>query len=176
MEKEQARGSRVTWMVLWFMVLGIIVFLRFAPEARLREINGRGLLAMILVALVAGFFVWKLIRFSRRSAKIRGLLNEEGTWSLARRCAGEDGTVVRDGPLTIWYSGPEDPVPMLREEIAAVHRRFETLLGETDIVDPPIRVIGFHDRDAPEVLPGAAFPGTDLACIRASISSGPGAS
>jgi hypothetical protein len=98
----------------------------------------------LMFGLAIGFLTFLLILFRRR----RRLLSDDGLLAYARQCAGEEGTVVENGPTTIWYSGTEDPVPMLHEEMAASHRRFECLLGETEIADPPIRILAFHDRDA----------------------------
>ena len=67
---------------------------------------------------------------------------------VARDCAGEPGTVKPHGAKIVWYSGPEDPLPMICDEIRASHRRIEALVGETEIVDPPLRVMCFHNRVA----------------------------
>src|SRR5262249_37974883 len=75
----------------------------------------------------------------------------------------EEGTVVQEGPTIIWYSGREDPVPMLREEVSAAHRRFESLLGETDIAEPPLRILGFHEHTALVKFYTTCFHGIDLA-------------
>ena len=53
---------------------------------------------------------------------------------------------MRVGPTTIWHSGPDDPVPILQDEILAAHRRVEDLLGETEIADPPLTILCFHDQ------------------------------
>ncbi len=66
---------------------------------------------------------------------------------VARDCAGEPGTVKRQGPNIVWHSGNADPLPMLREEFQTSHRRFEALVGETEIVDPLLRILCFHNRD-----------------------------
>ena len=51
---------------------------------------------------------------------------------------------------------------MLLEENAAAHARFETLLGETSIAEPPLRIVCFHDRDALSKFFRASLPGMDL--------------
>ncbi len=66
---------------------------------------------------------------------------------VARDCAGEPGTVKRQGPNIVWHSGNDDPLPMLREAFQMSHRRFEALVGETEIVDPLLRILCFHNRD-----------------------------
>ena len=49
----------------------------------------------------------------------RQLRSERGAQTVARKCAGQEGEVVKEGPWVIWYSGPDDPVPMVREQMEA---------------------------------------------------------
>jgi hypothetical protein len=114
---------------------------------------------MVLLLVLIGFIALQIIRSRRWSA----LVSEEGMLATARRCAGEEGTVVQEGPFTVWYSGPEDPLPMLREAIAGSHRRFASLLGESEIADPPIRFFLFHDRGGLLGFYKAVFPSFPLA-------------
>ena len=52
---------------------------------------------------------------------------EKPALALARKSAGEEGTVARAGPLTVWWSGPDDPVPTLTEQMATVRSASSTL-------------------------------------------------
>ena len=113
-------------------------------------------------ALVILFLAWKLIPFLMNSRRLNDVLGEEAALAKARACAGEDGSVVRVGPTTIWFSGPDDPVPILQDEILASHRRLEHLLGETAIADPPLTILCFHEQAALLKLYKSLFPSLDL--------------
>jgi hypothetical protein len=162
-EKEQAETRRQIRIVGMGLALGIVGSLFMVGPPIVRKGDWTGLPAFLLVVLVAVLLGGLLMRFWIRSQKVGGLMREEETLARARQCAGEEGTVAQEGPATVWYSGPADPVPMLREEIAGAHRRFATLLAETDIPDPPIRILCFHERDALLKFYEASFPGIDLA-------------
>jgi hypothetical protein len=66
----------------------------------------------------------------------------------ARKSAGEAGEEARLGPITIWYSGPTDPVPMLQEQMETSRLRFEDLFGEVPETGPPLRILCFSQRSA----------------------------
>ena len=68
--------------------------------------------------------------------------------SLARKCAGEEGEEARFGPITFWYSGPTDPVPMLKEQMETSRHRFEDLLVKVPETGPPLRILCFSKRSA----------------------------
>ncbi len=57
---------------------------------------------VIFVGFVAALVLLVLAVNLRRRLQLRG---ERGTLSLARRAAGREGDVIRDGAWTIWYSG-----------------------------------------------------------------------
>jgi hypothetical protein len=76
----------------------------------------------------------------------RRLATEKGSIAMARKAARLEGEVVKDGPLAVWYSGPDNPVPMIREQLDAARRRFADLTGEAGILAPPFRILVFHDR------------------------------
>jgi hypothetical protein len=69
---------------------------------------------------------------------------------------------VKEGPTTIWYSGPDDPVPMLREQMEAARRRFGALTGEAR-TKPALRILVFHDRGEFLRFHTRIAPGIDLA-------------
>jgi hypothetical protein len=72
---------------------------------------------------------------------------EKPTLALARKSAGDEGTIARTGPVTIWWSGPTDPVPMVTEQMEIVRQRFERLVDEP-VEAPPLRVLVFDKRRA----------------------------
>ncbi len=162
LKKEQAKGSRFVVLTLAIiLIFGIYWLVGF-----IRSLFAAGnwtVLILIAPLLLAGcFYSWKLIVLLIRSRRLTGLLDETALLVQARACAGEEGTVVMDGSTTIWYSGPDDPVPILREENAAANRRFAAMLGEREVPDGPLRILCFHDRDALARLYKALFPHLDF--------------
>jgi hypothetical protein len=161
--KEQRKSTRSTiyTLVVW---IGLSVFgIGAITRAMLNARDWTGLLPALILPVAILLIAFLLIRLMIRSSKMSKLLTGEGLLANARRCAGEDGTVAQNGPIRIWYSGPEDPVPILRDELAAARRRLETLLGDTDFPDPEISIVCFHTRDALGRFHATIFPGTDVA-------------
>ena len=115
-----------------------------------------------LLSIAGLYYAWKLIQWLIRSRNLSGILDETAALARARACAGEEGTVVKDGSTTIWYSGPDDPVPMLLEENAAAHRRFTAAVGDMTIPDSSLRILCFHNRDALAQLHKTLFPHLDF--------------
>ena len=162
-QKAYAKGIRT--LIVTLAILAIVGVFSLVIFARSMFTSGdwTALPLFLPLAAVCIFFGWKMTAFLIGSAKTRALLSEEGALARARECAGEEGTIVRSGPTTVWYSGTDDPVPMLLEENSAAHWRFKTLLGETDIAVVPLRILCFHDRNALTKLYKASFPNLDLA-------------
>lgn len=160
-KEEQTKSNRFIVLFLGILVVfgtaGIVFFMRSSNLG-----IGPSLLVLAPPALVLAFFAWKLIPVVLNSSRLSGVLGEQAALAKARACSGEDGTVIRDGPMTVWYSGPDDPVPILRDEILASHRRLEDLLAETAIADPPLTILCFHDRAALLKLHKSLFPKFDL--------------
>src|SRR5207244_548347 len=84
------------------------------------------------------------------SARGRVLKNERYTISLARTSVGGAGTTFQNGPITIWASGPSDPIPMLRDQLELVRGRLSTLLGRAIEARVPLPVYCFDQRDSLE--------------------------
>jgi hypothetical protein len=101
----------------------------------------------LAAAWCSGFFLY-FLALLMRTRKVRWLVDETLTLREARSAAGDEGTVAGAGPLTIWYSGPDDPAPMLREQSALARDRLATILGVRDLAGPAVRVFCFHDRGA----------------------------
>jgi Zn finger protein HypA/HybF involved in hydrogenase expression len=123
----------VPWIVSWFLVA-----------------TPRWVQLPIAAFLVIGglrLALW-LGRFLIAVSKVRTLLSESAALAKARQSAGEDGTLVTEGPLTIWHSGRTDPVPMLLEQIDVAKTQFESFAGEPPSSEITLRVLCFHDRDA----------------------------
>ena len=65
----------------------------------------------------------------------------------ARKSARDEGTIARIGPLTIWWCGPTDPVPLVAAQMEAMRRSF-VLLVDQPVDAPALRVLVFHERRA----------------------------
>jgi DNA-directed RNA polymerase subunit RPC12/RpoP len=74
--------------------------------------------------------------------------NDRYVLSLARRTAGNEGTESRAGPITIWFSGPSDPVPVLREQFEIARGRLSALLGRQLQSESQMRIYYFDKSDA----------------------------
>ncbi len=113
-----------------------------------------GLPALLRVPLLLlGLFGWGLAGFVLIVVLIRILLRlrlgrERAVIAMARKSARREGEVVKEGLMTVWYSGPDDPLPMLREQIETGRRRFDALTGEATPAEKSHRVLVFHDRTA----------------------------
>ncbi|MHB1561814.1 MAG: hypothetical protein ACYC61_30560, partial [Isosphaeraceae bacterium] len=99
---------------------------------------------VIFVGIVAALVMLVLVVNLWRRLQFR---SERSTLKVARRAAGREGDVIRDGPWTIWYSGPGEPAPELLQQLDAGIRRLEALTGGTPIRVPPTRVLIHEDRD-----------------------------
>jgi predicted RNA-binding Zn-ribbon protein involved in translation (DUF1610 family) len=164
LEEDQAKTIRKGRRTLALLVGMVSVFVLAQIFGAVRGSgNWKQVVVLFVVAVLPLLGVVLLFAYLfRASTRWRWLTSDEGTLAIARECAGEDGTIVREEPRTIWYSGPEDPIPMLLEEIAAAHQRFATVTGDTDIADPPIRILCFHERDGLVKFQKALMPRADL--------------
>jgi len=103
-----------------------------------------------LVAAVWWFTAFFLPIFLVTLARRRVLTNERYTLLLARKSASVAGTEIRNGPITIWSSGPSDPGPMLREQLELVRGRLSSLLGREIESRAPLHIYCFDKRDSLE--------------------------
>jgi len=100
-----------------------------------------GIAAVVFVALVL-----------RNLVRARRLTGEPYVLASARKASGEEGEVMRSGPVTVWYSGSTNPVPLLMEQMEATRSRFESLLGREMGNQPPLRILCFWKRNAFEAF------------------------
>jgi hypothetical protein len=159
-EQSKAMRSAVLWLAI-LLIMGTISGVMIARNT-FTSAFWSVLTVSLLPALVVAALLWWLTRSLIRTRTLQALLSEEGTLAGARRCAGEEGAVAHEGSTMIWHSGPDDPLPMLREEISAAHHRVKTLLGVTGIPDPPVRILCFHDFTGLLKFYETYFRGVDL--------------
>ncbi len=122
-------------------------------------------LLFVLGSIAVPFLALVVIVVAIQLLRHRRLRSERGAIAMARKWAGRDGEIVEEGPSTIWYSGPDDPVPMFREQMEAARRRFETLTGDTAVTQPPRRILVFHDRGVFLTFHRRILAGIDFASI-----------
>ena len=96
------------------------------------------------LGLLAAIFVVMAVFFTLRNWSMR---YEKPILALARKVTRQEGTVERVGPVTIWWSGSTDPVPVFTEQMGTVRQRFENLIDER-VETPPLRVLVFDERRA----------------------------
>ena len=124
---------------------------------------------MLLVFLAVFFAVvigMAMFLFLARMLLVRRLGSERGTLALVRKCAGQEGDLVKEGIWSIWYSGTDDPLLMLRKQVETARRCFEGLLGGAVVAERTFRIFVFHDRGAflrfhMRIIPGADFASND---------------
>ena len=146
--REVRSGSRLL-IVLWTAVLLMSLPLG-AALARSMARSGGWVGAVVAAAAVLGGSVvlWKFARFLIAAARVKAVSSVDDAIARARRFAGEEGTIARDGSMIVWYSGSLDPTHMLIEEFAQARQRFESLLGATAALEPPPLCLAFHSQDA----------------------------
>jgi len=103
----------------------------------------------VMVGLPAVFFIALVLHNVMRARRLRG---ESYVLASARKASGQEGEVVRSGPVTVWYSGPTNPVPLLTEQMEASRSRVESLLGREIGNQPPLRILCFRTRSAFEAF------------------------
>ena len=158
--KEQTKSNRSLVIILGMFAISV-----WALAMAVRVAATTGISAMLFVfapiAVVLAVVAWLLGRSLIHSRRVARYSARHERFP-APACAGEEGTVIPDGPNTIWYSGPDDPTPMLREENLAARDRIAAFLRETDIPDPSLHILCFHDRAALSKLLHSVFPGLDV--------------
>jgi len=148
--KQQARA--------WGYILSVLVIVSVSTglyyAGRVVARTGLSYWIAVPLATLVGAFWWLtaffLPIFLVTSARRRVLSNERYTLSLAKKSAGVEGREFRNGPITIWSSGPSDPVPMLREQLELVRARLSSLLGRVIETRAPLRIYCFDRRDSLE--------------------------
>ena len=159
--KEQTKGFRVLLGFSAIIVLMVALYARQLAVWLSAESSWIAIPLVVLVSVGAGYFAHRFVRLLTRAQRLRRLLSEPTTFAMARQCAGEAGEIVRDGPLTIWFSGSTDPAPMLREQEGVSRVRFEALIGEPLVEQAPLRIVCFHDRAAFQKFNAQLLPGID---------------
>jgi hypothetical protein len=146
---ERRRRERLGLFLLAFLFFLLAIVLVW-PFAWLLEARHGWLAAP---ALTVGLFVGLLLLFC--GAMVLRILAGSLSMRLpgralkaAETCAGEKGRHVALGPLSVHVFGPNDPAPMLRDQLEVCRGRFEALTGEP--LDPalPLRVFAFGKRAA----------------------------
>ena len=162
-QKEQTKGFWILLGCLAFFLFLIVGYSYRLASGLYAENSWITVLPAMLVPVCAGYFVYRMVRLMLRAERLRRLLSEPATFAMARKCTGEAGEIVQDGPLTIWFSGPTNPAPMLREQEGVSRIRFEAVIGEPLVEQAPLRIVCFPDRAAFEKFHAGLLSGIDYA-------------
>jgi hypothetical protein len=150
---ERRRPARAWESILLLMAIGVLLS-GFYYAGRLVAQAGLSYWIFVPVATLVVAVWWLTVFFLpivlATTARRQVLSNEHYTLALAREIAGFAGKTFRDGPVTIWSSGPSDPVPMLRQQLELVRSSFSSLIGREVEPRAPLRVYCFDTRDALE--------------------------
>lgn len=145
--REQLKGGRLIFVFLVIGMMAPMVLGSNLLEARTGW--GREVTLAIAALITAAAFITAIIilLFGIALNRRRRLNNPERLLKYARKCAGKAGTLVSAGALTLWYSGTDDPGPMLSAQWDEIWQRFAALFGEAP-ARLPLRLFSFEKRDA----------------------------
>jgi hypothetical protein len=147
--KARAKGL---WALLPLAILlGVLVgFMVQAPSLKLYS-SSRFWFTLVLVAVAtvaAIIAVVVAIAVILLVARILLSRSERYVLAAARESADEPGTIRRLGPVTFWWSGADDPVPMLTEQMELARNQFDNFMAEKVDIERPLRVLCFSKRSA----------------------------
>ena len=147
---EQRRWVNVKALlaiVFLYLLLAFVVLSPLSPLMKVRHgwFAYSALAVGLFVLLFALYFVWAVA-----SALVGSLRMARPGHALkvARTCAGEAGSEVSIGPVSVHVFGQNDPAPMLEDQIETCRRRVEALVGASIAGDHPLRVFAFGKRIA----------------------------
>jgi hypothetical protein len=147
--KTRARGRRA--MVVLLVIYGIAVGFLVPLSYRESYSSSRFWVMFLLVsvgaaAALVAFAVGVAVIFAL--ARLMLLRNERYILWSARNSADREGSVRHLGAVTIWWSGPDDPVPMIQEQIEVARDQVEKLMGQKVDLGHPLRILCFGKRSA----------------------------
>jgi hypothetical protein len=147
--KARAKGL---WTLVPLVILSSILvgFMVQTPYVGIYS-SARFWITLLLVSLgAAAAFFAVVVAIAAAFVVARSLLSRSDQFTLrvARKSADEEGKIERVGPLIIWWSGPDDPVPMVTEQIEVARNQFERLLEEKVDLGRPLRVLCFSKRSS----------------------------
>jgi hypothetical protein len=148
-QKARAKGlwtlvplAILTGILVGFMVqtpyVGIYSSSRFWVTLLLVSLGAAAAFFAVVVAIAVVFAIARMLLFR----------SERYTLRVARKSADEQGTIERVGPLTVWWSGPDDPVPMVSEQMEVARNQFEHLVNEQVDLGRPLRVLCCSKRSS----------------------------
>jgi hypothetical protein len=113
--------------------------------------SGRFWITLLLVSPgAAAAFFGIVVAIAIIVVQARSLLSRSERYTLwaARNSADEEGMIQRVGPITLWWSGPDDPAPMLKEQMEIARGQFENLVAEPVDLGRPLRILCFSKRSS----------------------------
>jgi hypothetical protein len=158
--QAKAQVVKGYWVILWFALMLSIGFggllwdtirVRFPAHFWfVLPIAAVGATFGLAVALFLGLVAYSLV-------KNLLLRSESLLLARARKAASCEGDVTRIGGTTIWCSGPDDPVPMLTQELETTRSRFASMFATEDSGPPRLRVLCFATRAGFETFHGTSL-------------------
>ena len=169
--KEGAKGKRALLMIALWVTVIFGIFLWAPVETRFPEtfwivlpIAAVGATFGLVAALFLGLVAYVLVRNLL-------LRSESLLFARARKAAKREGDVTRIGATTFWCSGPDDPVPMLTQELETTRGRFASMFATEDGGPHRLRVLCFATRVGFETFHGQALNLASLDGLYAGIPS-----
>jgi hypothetical protein len=146
---RRARAQGLRGLLPLLILLGILVgFMVQSPYPGIYS-SRQFWVTLLLVSLGVTAALFALVfAIAVIFVKTRFLLSrsERYTLSVARKSAGAPGTIQRIGPVTFWWSGTDDPVPMLSERMEVARNQIENLVAEQVDLGRSLRVLCFSKR------------------------------
>jgi hypothetical protein len=169
--KEGAKGKRALLMIALWVTVVFGIFLWVPIQTHFPEAFW---IALPIAALAAtfGLLAGLILVVAAYSLVKNWLLQSESRLlARARKAARCEGDVTRIGGITIWCSGPDDPVPMLTKELETARSRFASMFATSDSGPHRLRVLHFATRAGFEGFHGTALNLSSVDGLYAGIPS-----
>jgi hypothetical protein len=170
-KQEGAKGKRAILMLTFWVAVVFGMFLWAPVEARFPDTFWIALPIVAVGATLCLFAALFLVLIACILVKNLLLRSESLLFARARKAAKREGDVIRIGATTIWCSGPDDPVPMLTQELETTRGRFASMFATTDDGPPRLRVLWFETRAGFEAFHTSTINLTSLDGVYAGIPS-----
>ncbi len=146
---QSRREQTISWLAVLF-AMTIIMGLIGLPFWNSLSARVGGFAWLVYPLLALGATLGLLVTLVLALAVIAVVRNwrmryEKPALAWARKCARQEGTIERFGPLTIWWCGPQNPVPMALQQLGIARTRFEQLVDEP-VAAPALRLLVFDAR------------------------------
>jgi hypothetical protein len=136
-ERERPNQPGCLSLLFWWAALALVLAVGFRDW-----IPARGVL-LVAVGVPLLLVLLAIVMVAGRMLLLR---SEKYDLGLARKSAGEEGEIHREGEVTIWLAKPSSNLSLITRELEVSRKRFEALMGEPVPLERPLRVICFSTR------------------------------